>query len=208
MPAVQPFNGVSVFPRLRIFLLFLKPCTVLFFIPRTWPSSFPAWSTRRPSWGGSADPLYTAGTPATLLVSAVSHQPNLYGCTVLLVEMAESADRECAENRTDPHSDSAMLLYLKDGQAGEGLAVTELRRILKRVTSYRLQNGTLLRIMANPVTRVVPAPARRRAIIEDTHKRLGHFGTRRTLGLLQTGFWWPGMSRDVIAVVVSFMQAV
>jgi hypothetical protein len=57
--------------------------------------------------------------------------------------------------------------------------------------------------MPNGTSRQVPSPAERRGIVDHVHRNLGHFGVRRTLGLLQTGYWWPRMSRDVQSVVGS-----
>ena len=67
--------------------------------------------------------------------------------------------------------------------------------------SYRVAGTTLHRIMPNGTAREVPEPGRRREVVEQTQSKLGHFGVRRTLGLLQTSFWWPGMTRDVSNVV-------
>ncbi|CAI7905292.1 unnamed protein product [Closterium sp. NIES-53] len=43
----------------------------------------------------------------------------------------------------------------------------------------------------------VPEPADREAIIKEVHGKLGHFGPLRTQQLLQTGWWWAGMRKEV-----------
>ncbi|CAI7899682.1 unnamed protein product [Closterium sp. NIES-53] len=43
----------------------------------------------------------------------------------------------------------------------------------------------------------VPEPAAREAIIKEVHEKLGHYGPLRTIQLLQTGWWWAGMRKEV-----------
>ena len=83
------------------------------------------------------------------------------------------------------------------GTAGDAVA----RRVARRAASYRWDGTQLLRLMVNGASRVCPAPAARRDIVAATHSRLGHLGIRRTLALLQLGYWWCGMRALVESVV-------
>ena len=44
---------------------------------------------------------------------------------------------------------------------------------------------------------MVPAPTEREALFWQVHRRLGHYGGRRSLQLLRTGYWWQGMQSQV-----------
>ncbi|GFR48414.1 hypothetical protein Agub_g10309 [Astrephomene gubernaculifera] len=85
--------------------------------------------------------------------------------------------------------------------APEGVDAVELKRVLRRARSYRFQGQELLRLMANSSTRICPPPEQREALIEQSHRRLGHFGMRRTAGLIKLSYWWSGMHADVSSVV-------
>ena len=58
-------------------------------------------------------------------------------------------------------------------------------------------SGLLLRLMPDHSFRVVPPPAEWYALVEEMHCRVGHFGIRRTMGLLACSHWWRGMRRTV-----------
>jgi hypothetical protein len=64
-----------------------------------------------------------------------------------------------------------------------------------------MTGGALYRQMPDASTRRVPPPAERKALVELTHQRCGHFGEKRTVSLLAAGYWWRGMSNDAKAMV-------
>ncbi|CAI7885100.1 unnamed protein product [Closterium sp. NIES-53] len=45
--------------------------------------------------------------------------------------------------------------------------------------------------------KLVSVPNEREAVIKEVHTKLGHFGHKRTVQLLKTGWWWEGMQRQV-----------
>ena len=48
---------------------------------------------------------------------------------------------------------------------------------------------------------MVPPLPEREALVEQVHDLCGHFGRRRTQGILLASYWWPGMRKDVATVV-------
>ncbi|GLC44517.1 hypothetical protein PLESTB_000064800 [Pleodorina starrii] len=165
----------------------------------------PTYAADQPAFplGGDGVPPYTADRPAAFVALATRPSPSLFSCTTLVSEVAEVLDGQQPANLTDPCLDLEMRHLLRHGCYSEQLSPKEQQRITKQASSYRESGGRLLRYMPNGTVREVPEPAQRRDIIDRAHSSLGHFGSRRTLGLLQCGFWWPGMSRDVSAVVAS-----
>ena len=93
------------------------------------------------------------------------------------------------------------------------MAAAEKLRIQRRATRYKhspadenqtqgpLSKDRLLRKLENGSTRVVPPPPEREALVEQVHDLCGHFGRRRTEGILLASYWWPGMRKDVATVV-------
>ncbi|GFR41142.1 hypothetical protein Agub_g1791 [Astrephomene gubernaculifera] len=75
-------------------------------------------------------------------------------------------------------------------------------RVLRRASHYRWTGSQLLRMMADGSTRVCPPPADRMDLTQRTHA-VAHLGVRRTLALLQLGYWWHGMRSTVRQVVGS-----
>ena len=55
--------------------------------------------------------------------------------------------------------------------------------------------------MSDGSTRVVPPKGDRDEVILRLHDQNGHFGTRRTLSLVLSSFWWKGIAADVRRIV-------
>jgi hypothetical protein len=113
----------------------------------------------------------------------------------------------------DIWEDSATMRYLQSGQI-QGMPTKEKARVRKRAMLFQWRavsggistetknagQGALLRIMPDLTTRIVPRVEERRGIVEEMHCRSGHFGVRRTMGLLSCSHWWRGMRRSVVTV--------
>ncbi|GIL49963.1 hypothetical protein Vafri_6086 [Volvox africanus] len=173
----------------------LKPRYALSPEPPSAPPPGGVWST------DATTPSPTGPREAAVSLAITATAPSLRTCTALVAEAAETLDQQPSADLTDPWADHELQHFLKYGRYSRELAQDEKRRINHRSNSYRMAGDKLLRLMPNGTIREVPQPQQRRQVIERTHNNMGHFGKRRTLGLLQTGFWWPGMSRDVATVV-------
>ena len=57
--------------------------------------------------------------------------------------------------------------------------------------------GQLVRVLPDRTTRIVPHPTQRVPLVTDMHSRTGHFGMRRTMGMLSSTDWWHGMGLTV-----------
>ncbi|GIL64966.1 hypothetical protein Vafri_18821 [Volvox africanus] len=173
----------------------LKPRYAL--SPET-PSALPpggVWPT------DATTPSPTGPWEAAISLAITATAPSLRSCTALVAEVAETLDQQPSEDLTDPWADHELQRFLKHSRYSKELAQDEKRRINRRSNLYRMAGDKLLRLMPNGTVREVPQPQQRCQVIERTHNSMGNFGKHRTLGLLQTGFWWPGMSRDVATVV-------
>ncbi|GIL83832.1 hypothetical protein Vretifemale_12544, partial [Volvox reticuliferus] len=138
------------------------------------------------------------GLARSLADSALSK----HGGAVIAMASAQTpaAQVEDAKGR-DIWDDEQTLHLLRHGVMPQGLSTPEQKRCSRRARLYRFQGDTLYRIEGDAKARVVPRPAERTDIIKRTHEDTGHFGVRRTTGLILTSYWWRGMSEDVAAVV-------
>ena len=101
----------------------------------------------------------------------------------------------------DIHHDAPTLYYLRHGELRRGTTPLEARRVRKRAKLYTYREGIVSRLMAGGTIRLVPPPQDRTSLVQETHERCGHFGSRRTLSLLEGRYWWKGIAADVSKVV-------
>ncbi len=151
---------------------------------------------------GAAGPAPPRG--ATVLALAANRSADSAMHAVHVAEVTEQQEQVAQGDVAlrDIWVDEAALSYLQQQHTGGKVLTPEERaRVLRRVAHYRWQGNKLYKRMADGTLREVPPPGQRRELIERTHDRLGHFGVRRTLGLLSLGFWWYGMHPDVSTVV-------
>jgi len=106
----------------------------------------------------------------------------------------------------DIHDDQFVLEYLRRKVLGTNWSVARTRRVLARSRKYKLGSSPtgaekIIRILANTMERIVPAPSERATIIQRAHEASGHFGARRTAYLVVSSFWWQGVVKQVKALV-------
>ena len=141
----------------------------------------------------------TAGAPALwdegVFLGRVSYA-ELY---VLHAAMATSADvvEQLGGAVEDVLNDSNVMQYLRDGRLPAGMTSLEQRRVRSRAKHYELNGEAVVRMMADGTRRVVPLIDKRVDLIWETHRRNGHWGVKRTAGLLLSSHWWYGLERDV-----------
>ena len=154
--------------------------------------------------GPRTDPTGAVGG-ATSLACSMSPQLSPFAGTLGLAEIAAVAEAaelaELGATMQDVWKDRATLLVLRNSAEVSQLSAADYKRGKKRAQSYTLTGTALRRRMPDATLRVVPAPDERRGVIEACHRQLGHFGQRRTLALVQLGYWWYGMALDVRRVV-------
>ena len=113
----------------------------------------------------------------------------------LLADERDRSDYEKGPGRPeDVWEDEELVKWLKQGPEEDNLQVDGPMR--GRAQWYRWKEGRLWRKLQEG-WRVVPAPSERERLFWTVHKRLGHFGGRRTLQLLRTGYWWQGMQGQI-----------
>ncbi|CAI5481973.1 unnamed protein product [Closterium sp. Yama58-4] len=101
--------------------------------------------------------------------------------------------REQQAGATDVWEDRETLAWLK-GETAEGATVSARAR--SRGQHYRWYQDQV-QIRTQDGWKRVPEPKEREGVIREVHNRLGHFGPLRTQQLLQTGWWWAGMRKEV-----------
>ena len=163
-------------------------------------------------------PLTLSSMPSTFSVASVALQQGGWPLgsvvvldnvdrTDLVVEScfatwAEQVDEEVAKDDClDILDDEVVCQYLRDGVMPTGLTPKEVRRVKKRGKLYSCEAGIVSKVMADGSSRVVPAKVAREQIVLRVHEQNGHFGTRRTLSLVLTSYWWRGMKDDVRRVI-------
>jgi transposase InsO family protein len=100
--------------------------------------------------------------------------------------------------------DSNVLLYMRaNGLAPGELGGAERRRVKRRARQYELNGDVVVRMMADGTRRIVPAMDKRVDLINQTHAKTGHWGVRRTKGLLLSSYWWQGLEKDVARVLAN-----
>jgi hypothetical protein len=117
------------------------------------------------------------------------------------VEAQEDALAE--GNDPDVWLDASTLAHLPG--ASVGVAVEEgqpERRVLRRAALYRSTGGQLLRACRDGSVRICPPPNDREGIVRQVHA-VAHLGIRRTLALVQLGYWWCRMRETAQRVVRS-----
>ena len=114
---------------------------------------------------------------------------------------AGASNKDSLLGNMDVWDDATTMNFLKTGQLA-GVSAKEKTRIRKRATLFQWREnvdtttggksstGKLIRIMPDLTTRIVPHPADRQELVEEMHCRSGHFGMRRTMGLLACSHWW------------------
>jgi hypothetical protein len=117
------------------------------------------------------------------------------------VALAGAMGEEAVEK--DIWEDAAAMDFLRNGELSDDMDELQKRRVRRRARSYAWRDGTLLRVLTNGFTRIVPPPAEREALVMKTHELCGHFGQARTMHLLATTHWWKGMTRGVKNLVRS-----
>ena len=60
-----------------------------------------------------------------------------------------------------------------------------------------------MKLTNDGISKRVPPPEARAALVADIHRQLGHFGVKRTYSLLEPTFWWAGMHEQVAQLVAS-----
>jgi hypothetical protein len=105
-----------------------------------------------------------------------------------LAEQEGQGDADAARG-TDVWDDAHVMQYLLTSLHSAGLSRSEQKRVQKRARRYVLQDSVLFRRMPDGSTRTVPAKADRRSLVLDMHEQTGHFGEKRTAGLVSTMYW-------------------
>lgn len=101
----------------------------------------------------------------------------------------------------EPWNDSLLLHFLQHGEFPINTTQADKDRIAKRSKRFTWCSGKLLQRMADDSTKEVPPPSDRKDLILSVHRRLGHFGVRRTIALLYHSYWWRNMYKDVQDVI-------
>ncbi|CAI5959363.1 unnamed protein product [Closterium sp. NIES-64] len=111
--------------------------------------------------------------------------------TVMVKE--KGAAGEQGRGAADVWLDEATLAWIKGETAEDGGTESRARA---RGQHYRWYQGQV-QLQTKDGWKRVPEPAERTALIEEVHSKLGHFGPLRTIQLLQTGWWWAGIRKEV-----------
>ncbi|PNH01983.1 Retrovirus-related Pol polyprotein from transposon, partial [Tetrabaena socialis] len=203
-------HGIAVEPAAVIFS-YAQALQRAFVTPHHMATLHPAVVPRDPTLtlGGGISQLPIRARPMREPTSLHAPRPTTgldvspYDCTMHVALVTEVLDGGTG-GPDDVWQDTNTLSYIRLLQAPDGLPRSEVRRVTRRAAGYSPGAGGIgiTRIMANGSLRTVPLPADRRQLIESTHARNGHFGSRRTCAILLLSFWWHGMAKDV-AVVVS-----
>ena len=103
----------------------------------------------------------------------------------------------------DPWLDEPLLEFLQKDRNVAALPElpSEKNRVKHRAAAYIWQNSSLYRRMKDSSVRKVPRPEERAGLIQKTHEGAAHFGEKRTLYLLLTRYWWPGIYKEVHEVL-------
>ena len=97
----------------------------------------------------------------------------------------------------DITEDAETLQFLEHHSFPDASSDSDKARIRRNASRYSVQDGVLLH---KETHKPVPYTADRRSIVAGCHK-LGHFGVRRTVSLVQQSYWWWGITEAVKEVV-------
>ena len=97
----------------------------------------------------------------------------------------------------DITEDAETLQYLEHHSFPAASSDSDKARIRRKASRYLVQDGVLLH---KETHKPVPYTTDRRSIVAGCHK-LGHFGVRRTVSLVQQSYWWWGITELVKEVV-------
>ncbi|CAI7758131.1 unnamed protein product [Closterium sp. NIES-53] len=111
--------------------------------------------------------------------------------TVMVKEKGAGGEQE--RGAADVWQDAFTLAWIKGETAEDGGLDSKARA---RGQHYRWYQGQV-QLQTKDGWKRVPEPAAREAIIKELHEKLGHYGPLRTIQLLQTGWWWAGMRKEV-----------
>eukprot|EP00877_Chromochloris_zofingiensis_P012904 jgi/Chrzof1/7868/Cz02g39130.t1 len=101
----------------------------------------------------------------------------------------------------DVWEDTVFIQAVQTGVIPDDVSPAERKRVAKRMTMYRWQNGTLLRVLTDGSLKTVPPIADRDDLIRQVHESCGHWGEKRTVHLVSTRYCWKGLYSDVCDVV-------
>jgi hypothetical protein len=94
--------------------------------------------------------------------------------------------------------DTNVLSYLRENGAPPGaFSHAKRSRVKRRARQYELNGDVVVRMMADGTRRIVPPVNSKVDLIPQTHAKTGHWGVRRTKGLLLSSYWWQGLEKDV-----------
>eukprot|EP00775_Hariotina_reticulata_P015264 gene15264-biopygen2840 len=125
----------------------------------------------------------------------------------------EEEDAEGMESSAkDIWDDAPVIYYIKTGTHNSArlpvnsvLKKKEIKRIEKRAANYQWDNSssTLYKKPAGRFQSLRPCPpvGDRHNIITELHSELGHVGSARLTTIINTRYWWPGISKQAKAVV-------
>ncbi|XRB11143.1 reverse transcriptase [Pseudoscourfieldia marina] len=111
------------------------------------------------------------------------------------------ASIEWSQGRTDIHEDAHAMEYLRQGSHANLPATEALARARRRCKAYRMRMDKDKEVVERCITdgswRVVPKPSERAELVRRAHEDTGHFGVRRTAGMLARQYYWQGMVGQV-----------
>jgi transposase InsO family protein len=134
---------------------------------------------------------------ADVLLLRESQVPNMLACLAL----ASAEEQAVATPSTDIWDDPVAMHLLREGVFPEGSTKQQRDKAAKRRLRYVWHDSRLHRVMPDGQHRLVPPPDQRQAILQEFHRRAGHFGSRRTCALVASHYWWHGMLAETRAIV-------
>ncbi|CAI7739935.1 unnamed protein product [Closterium sp. NIES-54] len=129
-------------------------------------------------------------------VDGLSRNPPPPEPVQVLMMLARQGEKEAAGKQQGPRDiweDAEALRWVKGETEGDEQVPERARA---RGNHYRWYQGQL-QLQSEDGWKLVPAPGEREGVIEEAHRKLGHFGHERTMQLLKTGWWWDGMRKQV-----------
>jgi hypothetical protein len=82
--------------------------------------------------------------------------------------------------------DHPTIQYIRTGKHDAGVSYSDKRRAQRRARCFRFAGDTLMRVRADGSLRQVPKPETREDILQRVHASTGHFGVKRSGGLICT----------------------